>query len=101
MSERILTDSSIIIMFLLTNVMWVIWCMLHLKYAHEYENPSMTVSLFVDEEHIDKMKRNIIPSVGDTIVIDCGNLVKVIEVNHDWGTPDLIQINCISVKKDD
>jgi len=55
------------------------------------------VSLFVNGEHIDRMFRKVAPSLGDTIVIDCGEMVKVIEINHQWDSPDLIQINCVSI----
>lgn len=80
--------------------MLVIQIAIYMYVSITHEDPEFTVSLFVDEIHIDKMKRSILPSVGDSIVIDCGNLVKVIDVNHDWSTPDLVQINCISFKGD-
>ncbi len=92
-------DSTILVSILVTNIMWVLWAILHLLYSHKHEGLPITVSLFVDEDHIDKMKRTVIPSVGDTIVIDCGNMVKVIDVNHDWGTPDLVQINCTAIEE--
>ncbi len=81
--------------------MLIIQIAIYMYVSLSYEIPTITVSLFVDEEHIDKTKRTVIPSVGDSIVIDCGNLVKVTDINHDWNTPDLIQINCISVKEDE
>ena len=65
------------------------------------EIPITEVTLFVDGTYIDRMKRIIAPSRGDTIVIDCGDLVKVIDVNYQWDTPNAIQINCISVKEDE
>lgn len=64
-----------------------------------YQVPTIQVSLFVDGEYRDKMKREIAPSKGDEIVIDCGEFVRVIEVSHQWDTPDFVQINCIPVKE--
>ncbi len=79
--------------------MLIVQIAIYMYVSLTYEIPTITVSLFVDEEHIDKTERTVIPSVGDTIVIDCGNLVKVIDINHDWSTSDLVQVNCISVKE--
>lgn len=55
------------------------------------------VSLFVNGEHKDRMLRKVAPSLGDTIVIDCGIMVKVMEINHQWDDPDFMQINCVPV----
>ena len=65
-----------------------------------YENPTIEVTLFVDGEFIDKMKREIAPSKGDEIIIDCGEMVKVIEVSHQWDDPKGLQINCVPVKEE-
>jgi preprotein translocase subunit YajC len=51
------------------------------------------IILFVEGKHKDKMMREVVPSVGDTIVIDCGEMVKVTEVNHQWDDPTFVQIN--------
>ena len=51
------------------------------------------VSLFVDGEARGRMRRLIVPRVGETIVIDCGEMVQVIEVNHQWDDPEFVQIN--------
>jgi hypothetical protein len=36
-----MNDSTIIIIFLVTNVMWVFWSMLHLKYYHPDGKPTV------------------------------------------------------------
>ena len=56
------------------------------------------VSLFVNEELISSMIRGAVPSIGDFIIIDCGDMVKVVEVSHQWDDPSTVQINCVEVK---
>ena len=55
------------------------------------------VSLFVNGKHIDRMLRKVVPALWDTIVIDCGEMVKVMEINHQWDDPECVQINCVPV----
>lgn len=55
----------------------------------------LTIVLFVDEEHRDTMRRFVVPRVGETIVIDCGEMVNVTEVNHDWDDPNFVQVNSV------
>ena len=57
------------------------------------------VILFVGDEVRDKMMREVVPRIGETIVIDCGEMVKVIEVNHQWDDPDFVQLKCEEVKQ--
>ena len=56
------------------------------------------VSLFLNGEHISRMKRKLVPSIGDFIIIDCGEMVKVTEVNHQWDDPNTVQINSTEVE---
>lgn len=56
------------------------------------------VSLFLNGEHISRMNRKLIPSIGDFIIIDCGEMVKVIEVSHQWDDPNTVQINSTEVE---
>ena len=56
------------------------------------------IVLFVNGEHKDKMMREVVPRIGDTIVIDCGEMVKVIEVSHQWDDSTFVQVNCEEVK---
>ena len=58
------------------------------------------VSLFVDGEFIDKMDRRIVPIIGEEIIIDCGESVRVITVSHQWDNPFFVQVNCIEIKED-
>lgn len=51
------------------------------------------VVLFVNGEVKDKMIREVAPGLGDTIVIDCGEMVKVTEVSHQWDDPTFVQVN--------
>jgi len=51
------------------------------------------VVLFIDGEVRDSMDREIVPRVGETIVLDCGDMVKVFVVNHDWDNPSFVQVN--------
>jgi hypothetical protein len=53
------------------------------------------VSLFVNKEHRDRMKREVVPREGETIILDCNEVVRVIEVSHQWDDPDFIQINAV------
>ena len=55
------------------------------------------ISLFVDGKFTSRMERLVVPSIGDTIVIDCGFMVKVIEISHQWNDPNDVQINCIEI----
>lgn len=41
-----------------------------------------------DWEHVDIMERKVAPMVGDTIVLDCGDTVEVLHVNHQWNGDD-------------
>lgn len=61
------------------------------------------VSLFLNGEHISRMKRRIAPAKGDLIIIDCGEMVKVIEVSHQWDDPNTVQINSteVEIKEDE
>lgn len=56
------------------------------------------VIMFVNGEHKDSMFRRIAPSKGDYIVIDCGEMVKVISVDHQWNDPNTIGINCVPME---
>lgn len=56
------------------------------------------IVLFVNGEHKDKMMREVVPRIGDTIVIDCGEMVRVVEVNHQWDDPTFVQVSCEEVK---
>lgn len=56
------------------------------------------VVLFVNGEVKDKMNREVVPRVGDTIVIDCGEMVRVTEINHQWDDPTFVQVSCEEVK---
>ena len=59
------------------------------------------VIIFVNGEKDTDGDRSIIPRIGETIVLDCGNMVKVVELNHDWGDDGYVQLNCEQVKEDD
>ena len=50
------------------------------------------ISLFVDGEHYDTMKRKVCPRVGETIVLDCGDMVRITEVSHGWDEGDRLQV---------
>lgn len=56
------------------------------------------VSLFVEGKCRAHLKRMVIPRIGETIVIDCGEMVKVVEVSHDWDDITRVQINCVEVE---
>lgn len=56
------------------------------------------ISLFIKGVFKDRMKRSTIPRVGETIVIDCGEMVRVIAVDHPWDSPNLVQIQTIEVE---
>jgi hypothetical protein len=60
----------------------------------------ITVVLFVDGEKKDKMIRAVVPRVGDTIVIDCGEMVRVVEVSHQWDDPSFVQVNAEEVPQE-
>ena len=32
---------------------------------------------------------------GETIILDCNEMVKVIEVSYQWDDSDLVQLNCL------
>ena len=53
------------------------------------------VSLFVNKVSRGRVKREVVPRIGETIVIDCGEMVRVIDVTHQWDDPDCIQINTV------
>ena len=53
------------------------------------------VSLFINKEHRDRVKREVVPRVGETIVLDCGEMVRVIDVSHQWDDPGIIQVNAV------
>ena len=53
------------------------------------------VSLFVNKEHRDRVLREVVPRVGETIILDCGEMVRVIDVSHQWDDPDCIQVNTV------
>ena len=73
-------------------------CNILLYASHFAEYPQYEISLFIEGEHKDRMKRSIIPAKGDTIVIDCGEAVQVIKVNHDWGSPRMVQLDCVELE---
>ena len=56
------------------------------------------VVLFVDQDRVASMDREVVPRVGDSIVLDCGDMVRVIEVSHQWNDPTFIQVNCKELK---
>lgn len=56
------------------------------------------VVLFVGQTHVDTMDREVVPRVGDSIVLDCGDMVRVIEVSHQWDDPTFVQVNCKELK---
>jgi len=57
------------------------------------------VSLFVDGEHNSRFQREVVPRVGESIELDRGYMVKVVEVSHDWSDPSFIQVNTKRVKE--
>lgn len=58
----------------------------------------ISVVLFVNGKHKDTMDRHVAPSKGDTIVIDCGEMVKITEVSHQWDDPTFVQVNAVEVE---
>jgi len=58
------------------------------------ESEDLPYQYFPDEdwEHIHTMTRAVCPQKGDTIVIDCGEMVEVIHVSHQLDHPDLAQV---------
>ena len=53
------------------------------------------VSLFVNKIHVDRRVLKVAPREGETIILDCGEMVRVIDVTHQWDDPDCIQINTV------
>lgn len=51
------------------------------------------VGLFVNKKYVDTRIFQVAPREGETIIIDCGEMVKVISVSHQWEDPEYIQIN--------
>ena len=58
------------------------------------ESEDLPQQFFPDDdwEHIDTMTRETAPGVGDTIILDCGEVVEVIHVTHQWDHPELVQV---------
>lgn len=56
------------------------------------------IGLFVDGKLRDRMKRSVVPRVGETIVLDCGEMVIVTEVSHQWDSPDFVQLQAVEVE---
>ena len=52
------------------------------------------ISLFIGKAFVGKMKREIAPRLGETIIKDHETL-RVINVSHDWDEPDFIQVNTV------
>lgn len=59
---------------------------------------SPEVVLFIDGKHIDNRDFQVIPRVGDSIVIDCGEEVLVCEVSFQWDDPGVVQLNTATIK---
>jgi len=55
------------------------------------------ISIFVKGEFRCRMDRSIVPRVGETIIIDCGDSVIVTEVIHQWDSPYFVQIDAKTV----
>ena len=51
------------------------------------------VGLFVNKKYVDTRVFQVAPREGETIIIDCGEMVRVIEVSHDWDDPVFVQVN--------
>jgi hypothetical protein len=51
------------------------------------------VVLFIDGEFDSRTIRRVIPRVGETILIDCGELLEVVEVHHEWSSTEFVQVN--------
>ena len=56
------------------------------------------VGLFVDKKYVDTRVFQVAPREGETIIIDCGEVVKVISVSHQWEDPEYIQINTVPIE---
>lgn len=56
------------------------------------------IILFVNGESKDSMDRLVVPKLGETIVLDCGKLVRVVRVNHQWDDADYVQIDTEKVE---
>ena len=57
------------------------------------------ISLFVNREGRGRVKREVVPRIGETIIIGCGEMVRVIEVSHDWDDPLFVQVNTVPVSE--
>ena len=57
------------------------------------------ISLFVNKEHRARNMREVVPRVGETIIIDCGEMVRVIDVIHQWADPGTIQVNTVPIEE--
>ncbi len=53
------------------------------------------VSLFVNKESKGTRMFRVMPREGETIIIDCGEMVRVIDVIHQWDSPDIVQVNTV------
>ena len=53
------------------------------------------VCLFIKREPQGRRLFKVAPRVGETIVLDCGEMVRVIDVSHQWDDPDCIQVNTV------
>lgn len=58
------------------------------------------IILFVKGEYKDRMMRKIVPRIGESIVIDCGEMVRVVEVSHQWNVNDtnFVQVDTTEIE---
>ena len=53
------------------------------------------ICLFIKRENKGRRILKVAPREGETIVLDCGEMVRVIDVIHQWDDPDYIQVNAV------
>ena len=56
------------------------------------------ISFFVNKEHKARVMREVVPRLGETIIIDCGEMFRVVDVIHQWDDPGTIQINTVPIE---
>lgn len=57
---------------------------------------SPQVSIFEGDVHLVRGEMSVIPRVGESIVLDCGDMLVVCNVNHQWDS-DAVQLACARV----
>ena len=55
----------------------------------------INVGLFVNRSYIGRMSREVVPRIGETILIDNEEMARVVDITHLWEDPEYVRVDTL------